>query len=516
MILAHERFLIGLDGGIIPAGKESQDILNDDEAAGEDELDIIDALRSVSGKYDIEDFNRAKLTKHIAHDLKILKPIHQLVAPITPAQDAKLQTLKQWLAKPDILGKKQIIFTQYADTAQYLYNQITAGSDRDDIEVIHSNSGKDKGRLVQRFAPKANDNYQLKPGETELNTLIATDILAEGLNLQDGDMIINYDLHWNPVKLIQRFGRIDRIGTEKETIYGYNFLPELGIEKNLSLKEKLQHRIQEIHETIGEDSAILDNSEQLNENAMYAIYEQSQGKQLNFFDRESTEVINLTDAEEKLRQIQRDDPDEFDRIVNLPNGIRTAKLAQETGTFVFCESSNINDPSAKRYPQLFLLDRDGKEISRDISKILSIITAQENTPTALLLQTHNQTVTQTLHKFSKEVKQRQSEQRDFKLTPAQKYILRELEKLFKDDTEEQLKSTINELVKTVKSIHNPTILRELKIIKDNASTGQSLLSKLFYLYQQYNLKTQLNSEPEPKNDLSISNIVCSSALQGFD
>jgi superfamily II DNA or RNA helicase len=217
MIRAHERFLIGLDGGIIPAGKEAQDILNDDEAAGEDELDIIDALRSVSGKYDIEDFvggaslqeNRAKLTKHIDHDLEILKQIHKLVAPITPAQDAKLQTLKQWLAKPDMLGKKQIIFTQYADTAQYLYDQITDDSDRADIEVIHSNSGKDKGRLVQRFAPKANDNYQLKPGETELNTLIATDILAEGLNLQDGDMIINYDLHWNPVKLIQRFGRID-------------------------------------------------------------------------------------------------------------------------------------------------------------------------------------------------------------------------------------------------------------------------------------------------------------------
>jgi superfamily II DNA or RNA helicase len=515
MILAHERFLIGLDGGLIPAGKEAQDILNDDEAAGEDELDIIEALRSVSGKYDIEDFDRAKLTKHIAHDLKILKQIHQLVAPITPAQDAKLQTLKQWLAKPDILGKKQIIFTQYADTAQYLYNQITDDSDRTDIEVIHSNSGKDKGRLVQRFAPKANHNYQLKSGETELNTLIATDILAEGLNLQDGDMIINYDLHWNPVKLIQRFGRIDRIGTEKETIYGYNFLPELGIEKNLGLKEKLKLRIQEIHETIGEDSAILDNSEQLNENAMYAIYEQPKGKQLNFFEPEPVELTNLTDAEAMFRQLQRDNPDEFDRIVNLPNGIRTAKLAQETGTFVFCESGNINNPSANRYPQLFLLDREGKEVSRDISKILSIITAQENTPTALLPQTHNKTVTKALRRFSKEVGDRQSEQRNFKLTPAHKYILKELEKLFKDDAEEELKSTINELIKTVKSIHNPTILRELKIVKDNASTGQSLLSKLFYLYQQYDLKAQINSVSEPKNDLSISKIVCSSSLQSF-
>jgi PLD-like domain/Helicase conserved C-terminal domain len=514
MILAHERFLIGLNSGLIPAGKEAQDILKDDEAAGEDELDIIEALRSVSGKYDIEDFDRAKLTKHIAHDLKILKQIHQLVTPITPAQDAKLQTLKQWLAKPDILGKKQIIFTQYADTAQYLYNQITDGSDRDDIEVIHSNSGKDKGRLVQRFAPKANNNYQLKSGETELNTLIATDILAEGLNLQDGDMIINYDLHWNPVKLIQRFGRIDRIGTEKETIYGYNFLPELGIEKNLGLKEKLQHRIQEIHETIGEDSAILDNSEQLNENAMYAIYEH-RDKQLDLFDLEPAPPIDLTDAEEMLRQLQQHNPDEFERIVNLPNGIRTAKLAQEAGTFVFCESSNINDPSTNRYPQLFLLDRSGEIISRDISKILSIVAAQENTPSSLLRQDHNQTVTQTLRRFSKEVKQRRSEQHSYKLNPAQKYILRELEKLFKNDTEEDLELIINELIRTIQSIHNPTIIRELKIIKDNGLTGQSLLNKLIYLYQQYDLKAQINSASEPKSDLSISKIICSSGLQGL-
>jgi superfamily II DNA or RNA helicase len=512
MILAHERFLLGLDGGLIPAGKEAQGVLNDDEASDE-ELDIIAALRPVSDTYKIDD--SAKLTKHIAHDLEILRQIHKLVAPITPAQDAKLQTLKQWLAKPDILGKKQIIFTQYADTAQYLYNQITDNSKREDIEVIHSNSGKDKGRLVQRFAPKANDNYQLKPGETELNTLIATDILAEGLNLQDGDMIINYDLHWNPVKLIQRFGRIDRIGTEKETIYGYNFLPELGIEKNLGLKEKLKLRIQEIHETIGEDSAILDNSEQLNENAMYAIYEQTQGKQLNFLEPEPAELINLTDAEAMFRQIQRDNPDEFDRIVNLPNGIRTAKLAQETGTFVFCESSNINDPSEKRYPQLFLLDRSGEIISRDISKILSMITAKEDTPTALLPQTHNQTVTQTLRQFSKEVKIRRSEQRDFKLTPAQKYILKELEKLFKDDAEEDLKSIINELIRTVKSIHNPIILQKLKNIKNHDFMGQLLLNKLINLDRLYDLKAQINSVPEPKSDLSISKIVCSSDLQGF-
>ena len=104
-----------------------------------------------------------------------------------------------------------------------------------------------------RFAPKANPEYRRAPNESEIRLLIATDVLAEGLNLQDCDSIINYDLHWNPVKLIQRFGRIDRIGSENETITGYNFLPELGIEQNLGLHARLAARIQEIHDTIGED-----------------------------------------------------------------------------------------------------------------------------------------------------------------------------------------------------------------------------------------------------------------------
>src|SRR4030042_3643315 len=121
-------------------------------------------------------------------------------------------------------------------------------------------------------------------------TVIATDVLCEGLNLQDVDKIVNYDLHWNPVRLIQRFGRIDRIGSDFEVIYGFNFLPETGIERHLGLTQKLHNRIQEIHDTIGEDSAILDRTEQLNEKAMYAIYEQK-GGQLSLFEDEEEEFI---------------------------------------------------------------------------------------------------------------------------------------------------------------------------------------------------------------------------------
>src|SRR5208283_5014059 len=154
----------------------------------------------------------------------------------------------------------------------YLYRNLNPDNGLPDVEVIYSGD-KSKARIVGRFAPKANPEYHFAKGEVELMTVVATDVLAEGLNLQDCDNIINYDLHWNPVRLIQRFGRIDRIGSEHEVIFAFNFLPEVGIEKALGLYHTLHNRIQEIHDTIGEDSSILDETERLNPDAMYAIYE---------------------------------------------------------------------------------------------------------------------------------------------------------------------------------------------------------------------------------------------------
>ena len=106
--------------------------------------------------------------------------------PITPEQDAKLQKLKSVLAKQPLKDGKRLIFTQYADTARYLHDNLNPGGKRDDIDVIFSGD-KSKARIVGRFAPKANPEYQFTAGEKELFTVIATDVLAEGLNLQGSE-----------------------------------------------------------------------------------------------------------------------------------------------------------------------------------------------------------------------------------------------------------------------------------------------------------------------------------------
>lgn len=351
LLRVHESFVTALAQGIVPAGEEAQVILYESDSL--EETDLLDALREVSRRYDAADFDLQRLREHVEHDIRLLRRILTLVEPISPAQDDKLQTLKIRLTETPLREGKRLIFTQYADTARYLFENLNSGGWRDDLEVIYSGD-KSKARVVGRFAPKANPEYRFQSGESELFTVIATDVLAEGLNLQDCDKVINYDLHWNPVRLIQRFGRIDRIGSDHDIVYGFNFLPETGIERNLGLRQTLHNRIQEIHDTIGEDTAILDRTEQLNEEAMYAIYEKKAG-QLSLFEDEEEEWVDLNEAEELLRQLRRENPGEYERIAALRDGIRTGKPSSQKGLYVFCQ--------AGRYQQLFLLDEKGDVVS---------------------------------------------------------------------------------------------------------------------------------------------------------
>lgn len=510
LIKGHERFLSALKEGIVAAGEEAQNILY--EPNDTQEQDIIDSLRQVSSKYDIADFDAQRLQDHIQHDLNILIQIASLVNAITPEKDAKLQTLKQWLNQEPLKTGKRLIFTQFADTAQYLYAHLNPHNQSNDIEVIYSSSSKNKAKIVGRFAPKSNPYYQFKTGELELNTLIATDVLAEGLNLQDGNSIINYDLHWNPVKLIQRFGRIDRIGSENDLIYGFNFLPETGLEKNLGLRQKLANRIQEIHETIGEDAAILDPTEQLNEEAMYAIYEKAESHQLSLFE-DAGELLDLNEAEEMLRQLQKENPTEYERIANLPHGIRTARFSLNKGMYVFCEASYPNRKDWKGYQQLYWIDGQGEIISKDVSRILGMLKSSITEPGLLLPHNYNQAVMNIKSKFSEEVKHRQSEREYSRsLSQGQRYIVRELGLFFKAIEDEDIRKQINILEQAFRQPMTTVLKRDLNSIKKQGLTGDNLFRELKKLYNQHDLRNLLDRHHLQDNEKPIPMIVCSQAL----
>ena len=502
LLRVHESFVAALDEGMVPAGKEAEKILYESDYS--EEAALLEALRQASGRYNAADFDIDVLREHIEHDIKLFGKILKLVEPITPEQDAKLQTLKARLAKKPLKDGKRLIFTQYADTARYLFENLNPGGKRDDIEVIYSGD-KSKARVVGRFAPKANPEYQFGPGETELKTVVATDVLAEGLNLQDCDKIINYDLHWNPVRLIQRFGRIDRIGSEHDTVWGFNFLPETALDRNLGLRQSLHNRIQEIHDTIGEDAAILDSTEQLNEEAMYAIYEKK-GGQLSLFEDEEDEFVDLNEAEEILRQLQKDNPAEFDRIAALRDGIRAVKPAATPGMYVFCQ--------AGRYQQLFLLDEQGEIASRDIPRVLGAIKCGPDLKGQPIAAGYNAKVMGVKRMFAEEVKHRQAErEHTLSLTHGQRYVLRELRVQFGASSDEDMKAQINILAKAFRGPMTRALNRELNRIRRNALTGKSLFKHLTELYHQHNMREWLDRQSLEAEGQPIPRIVCSEGLE---
>jgi len=500
LLNSHRSFLHSLERGFIPAGEQAQALLY--ESDGSDEAEFLAALEDVSKTYRVEDFHADLLQEHIEHDISVLERILRQVEPITAAKDAKLQKLLSLLPDKVLDKGKRLIFSQYAETAQYLYDNLNPKGRRKDIDVIFSGD-KSKFRLVGRFSPKSNPEFIAQASDTELNTVIATDVLSEGLNLQDCDTIINYDLHWNPVRLIQRFGRIDRIGSDHDTVYGLNFLPESNMDRHLGLKQKLETRIAEIHSTIGEDSAILDPSEQINEEAMYAIYE-AKAENLSLF--EEGELLSLNEAEEILRHLKQEDPAEFERIATLRDGIRSAKPSLSQGTYVFCQAGD--------FQQLYLTDETGEISTRDIPTILGGIKCSPSMPASNLPKDHNARVMAVRKLFAEEVKHRQTEQRhSLSLSHGQKYVLRELRAFVAqlDETDDR-RGPAAILERAFRSSAlTSAAKKELTALRRNSVVGENLYRALLKVYDQHRLREQTAAEVT-RSESQVPRVICSEAL----
>jgi hypothetical protein len=518
LLSAHEAFAAAVEGGRIPAGERAERILNSSDLGGDAEAEerLLRELGEAegAGAYDAADFDREALIADVRHDIRILRKILALVEGITPAEDDKLQTLKMWLARDRMREGKRLIFTQYADTARYLYENLNPGGKRNDIDVIFSGD-KSKERAVGRFSPGSNPEFSFGPGDTELQTLIATDVLSEGLNMQDCDKIINYDLHWNPVRLIQRFGRIDRIGASHAEIFGYNFLPETGIEENLGLREKLEHRIREIQETIGEDVAILDPSEKVNEKAMYAIYEAGGAgpEALSLFEedaREDEDLVDLGEAVEMFRQMREEDPEEFERISTLRDGIRAARRGGgPTGVYVYCRAGSQG--------RFYFVDGSGAAEELSTQSFLTALRCSPEEPGAALPANHNALVSAARRAFEEHLRKfRAQSATQADLPRAQKYVLSELRKIHGElFGTEQMREKAERLEEAFRYEASAVVRRELNALHRARLTGEELIRALEELYSKYRLAEE-RRESEGRRRRSgaagTPRVVCSEAV----
>lgn len=232
------------------------------------ELDDSEQARALLASMEPVDpaqFDLRKLHDAVQHDVDVLTEIWHRVRDITPARDAKLQALEA-LLEGRLAGQKVLIFTYYKDTARYLYRELGGEAGKEfrarigNPLIRRMDSGadpKERRAIVECFAPRANKRGEIAGTEREIAILISTDVLSEGQNLQDCAHLINYDLHWNPTRMVQRAGRIDRIGTDFETLNIHNMFPEDGLERLLKLVESLARKINAIDQAGFLDASVL-------------------------------------------------------------------------------------------------------------------------------------------------------------------------------------------------------------------------------------------------------------------
>lgn len=323
------------------------------------------------------DFFKRSLKQQLAKDCDTLIQMIKLCGDWQQQTDEKLNELQRLISEIH-KDDKVIIFTQYSDTARYLYNQLRKRG-VEDIDYATGDSDNPTD-IVERFSPKSNDKKDL-PKEKETRILVATDVLSEGQNLQDAHVIINFDLPWAIIRLIQRAGRVDRIGQTSDVIHCYSFFPAEGVEEIIKLRSILNYRINENANIVGSDEVFFEGNEQnlrdmFNEKS--GVLDEDDDAEVDLSSQAYQIWKSATDARPDLKQV----------IPNLQNMIystRTTDAALQEGVITYARTAGDFD-------LLTWLNRDGEFITQSQRRILDALRCSADTPAVPAMENHHELV----------------------------------------------------------------------------------------------------------------------------
>lgn len=370
---------------------ELTDISNIEEFDSEDQNG--DELFTFGKKVKIEigDMDYKSWRDSLVRDRDILELLTLMVGDITPEYDSKLQELfrviKNKLENPiNQDNKKIIIFTAFADTAEYLFDNVSKYVKENFGLNTAMVSGSVEGRttvpklksdlntVLTCFSPISKDKHLLMPNDkTEIDFLIATDCISEGQNLQDCDYLINYDIHWNPVRIIQRFGRIDRIGSKNAFIQLVNFWPDVTLDEYIDLKAKVETRMKIVDMTATGDDNLLSDEEKTDLEYRKAQLKRLQEEVVDIEDM-STGIsimdLGLNEFRMDLLEYIKNHPD----IDKTPFGLHSvAAASEETPAGVIYvlknRSNSVNIDNQNRLHPFYMvyISNDGEVICDHLS-----------------------------------------------------------------------------------------------------------------------------------------------------
>ena len=303
------------------------------------EDDLPEYVWEVEENLDEKDFDIRAMLDDTILDMEVLAEFIQDIMGFKPENDDKIRELERILKEdPYVAGKKVIIFSEFRATAKYIYKELTKCGFTG-IAEVDGQSKVNRHELVQRFAPYYNDMSSAEV-ENEINILIATDVLAEGLNLQDASCLINYELHWNPVRLMQRIGRVDRrrnaeveekllhdhpeYKQDREKAFYWNFLPPSELEQLLSLYRTVSQKTLRISKTFGIEGKKLLTPEDDYE-ALKEFNSQYEG---------------ATSSDEEMALAYQDllaaNPNYDETVLTLPKKMHSGKATSTRSGYFFC------------------------------------------------------------------------------------------------------------------------------------------------------------------------------------
>ena len=319
------------------------------------------------------------LREDLAYDAHALLAILKMCGAWNADKDAKLNALAELLTRTH-QNEKIIIFTQFADTAHYLETELQSYS----IPQLAAVTGasEDPTGLAWHFSTKSNGKQKTIKPKDEIRVMLATDVLSEGQNLQDAAIVVNYDLPWAIIRLVQRVGRVDRIGQEAENILCYSFLPAEGVEQIIRLRERVRQRLHENAEVVGTDESFFEDDR--DNQAIVDLYHEKAG----ILDDELDTEVDLAsyayqiwkNAITKIPQLQRIIPDLPPVVYSTKT--HTPSTSTPEGTLVYLRTPEGNDALA-------WLDKYGNSVTESQFTILQAAACQPNTTALQPLENHH-------------------------------------------------------------------------------------------------------------------------------
>ena len=333
-----------------------------------------------------------QLAVDLLADAKALMAVLERCGNWDPARDTKLARLER-LLKKDHAAEKVLVFSQFADTVDYVAQVLKSRG----IKALAAATGQsdDPTALAWRFSPVSNEKESLYPEAERLRVLIATDVLSEGQNLQDCHVVVNYDLPWAIIRLVQRAGRVDRIGQQAEIIPCYTFLPAEGVDKVLRLRARVRQRLHENAEVVGTDEAFFDDDD--DDQAVVDLYHEKAGI---FDDEKDVEVDLASQAFQVWQNAIKQDPKLEKLVTELPPVVFSAKahgqqLGGPPGVLVYMKTEDD-------YDALAWMDENGNSVSESQYVILKAAQCPPDEPALQRADNHHELVRKGVELLMKE------------------------------------------------------------------------------------------------------------------